>query len=70
MRVPGILFTSLEWIDAVSAYPRVAAEYEVSWWLANDVAARAATALPVEPLPVRRLGIDETAPPAECPART
>jgi len=38
----------------------VAAEYGVSWWLVNDVASRAAAALPVEPPPVRWLGIDET----------
>lgn len=42
------------------AYSRVAAEYGVSWWLVNDVAARAAAELPVEPGPVTRLGIDET----------
>ena len=32
----------------------------MSWWLVNDVATRAAAALPVEPPPVRWLGIDET----------
>jgi transposase len=42
------------------AYARVAAEYGVSWWLVNDVAVRAAAALPAEPAPVRWLGIDET----------
>jgi transposase len=42
------------------AYARVAAEYGVSWWLVNDVAVRAAAALPVEPPAVRWLGIDET----------
>ena len=42
------------------AYARVAAEYGVSWWLVNDVAARAAAELPAEPPPVRALGIDET----------
>lgn len=42
------------------AYSQVAVEYGVSWWLVNDVAARAAAALPVEPPPVRWLGIDET----------
>jgi transposase len=42
------------------AYSRVAAEYGVSWWLVNNVAVRAAAALPVEPPPVRWLGIDET----------
>jgi transposase len=42
------------------AYSRVAAEYGVSWWLVNDVAVRAAAALPVQPPPVRWLGIDET----------
>lgn len=42
------------------AYARVAAEYGVSWWLVNDIAARAAAALPVQPPPVRMLGIDET----------
>jgi len=42
------------------AYSRVAAEYGVSWWLVNDVAARAAARLPTEPAVVRWLGIDET----------
>jgi transposase len=42
------------------AYARVAGEYEVSWWLVNDVAVRAAAQLPAEPAPVRWLGIDET----------
>lgn len=42
------------------AYSRVAGEYGVSWWLVNDVAARAAAELPAEPPPVRWLGIDET----------
>jgi transposase len=42
------------------AYSRVAAEYGVSWWLVNDVATRAYAELPVEPPPVRQLGIDET----------
>ena len=42
------------------AYARVAAEFGVSWWLVNDVAVRAAAALPVEPPAVRWLGIDET----------
>lgn len=42
------------------AYSRVAAEFGVSWWLVNDVAVRAAAQLPVEPAPVRMLGIDET----------
>jgi transposase len=42
------------------AYSRIAAEYGVSWWLVNDVAARAHAELPVEPPPVRQLGIDET----------
>jgi transposase len=42
------------------AYARVASEYGVSWWLVNDVAVRAAAALPLEPAPVRWLGIDET----------
>ncbi len=42
------------------AYSQVAASYQVSWWLVNDVAARTAGALPVEPPPVRWLGIGET----------
>jgi len=42
------------------ACSRVAAEYRVSWWLVNDVAVRAAAALPAEPPPVRWLGVDET----------
>jgi transposase len=42
------------------AYSRMAAEYGVSWWLVNDVAVRAAAALPTEPPPVAWLGIDET----------
>ena len=42
------------------AYSRIAAEYGVSWWLVNDVAARAHAKLPAEPPPVRQLGIDET----------
>ncbi|MGI8678690.1 MAG: ISL3 family transposase [Jatrophihabitans sp.] len=42
------------------AYSQVAVEYGVSWWLVNDVAARAAAELPVEPPAVRWLGIDET----------
>ncbi len=32
----------------------------MSWWLVNDVAVRAAVALPTEPPPLRWLGIDET----------
>lgn len=41
-------------------YSQVATEHGVSWWLVNDVNVRAAAELPIEPSPVRYLGIDET----------
>jgi hypothetical protein len=45
---------------SIPAYSRVAAEYGVSWWLVNDVAAWAHAELPVKSPPVGQLSIEET----------